>query len=124
MDLIVEEFELIKKSSRKKSYNFDLHKFRILAYYTKWKRGVADEKDREGFLKDIDKNTVRQRGLSRYMRTYIRKLMIPLYDGLKKIQFHDTLNGIIMSVYSRLHENYVKERIQRIETKIRVGDKL
>ena len=55
------------------------------------------------------------------MRAYLRRLKIPLYNDMKKIQFHDTLNGIIGTVFQRLHEEYVRDRLQRIETKIRVG---
>ena len=86
MDLIVAEIEVSKKNKRKKSVNFGLQKMIILAYYTKWKRNIVDENDKTGgYLKDIEKNHVRQRVLSRYSRAYIRRLMIPLYDGMQKI---------------------------------------
>lgn len=40
------------------------------------------------------------------------------------VQFHDTLNGIISLVYQMLHEKFVYDRNQRIETKLSVGEKL
>ena len=43
---------------------------------------------------------------------------------MRKVQFHDTLNGIIEIVYERLHSEYVTDRQQRIKTKISVGEKL
>ena len=46
VDLIVEELEIIKKNSSKDSVNFNLHKSRILLYYTKWKRNLLDDEDR------------------------------------------------------------------------------
>ena len=93
-------------------------------FYTKWKRNLLDDADREGYFKEIEKNKLQQRVLARYMRSVIKRLAIPLYDGFKNIQFHDTLNGIIRFVYEYLHEKYVNDRIKTIETKIRVGTEL
>ena len=124
MDLVIEELEIINKGSGVKDVNFNLHKFRVLGFYTKWKKGICDDEDREGYFKDIAKNKRRQRGMRREMRRFIRLLYIPLYDNMQKVQFHDTLNGIIDSVYKRLHEKFVFDRNQRIETKLEVGEPL
>lgn len=93
------------------------------------KRNILDDNDHLGYFKDIDKNKMLRRGLKREMRRYIRLLQVPLYDGIaykstKRIQFHDTLNGIIYSVYKLMHKKAVKMRDERIETKIKVGEKL
>lgn len=69
-----------------------------------------DEDDKQGYFKDIHKNKRRQRGLKREMNKFIKDLEIPLYDNMKNIQYHDTLNGIIGSVYRRLHKAVVEER--------------
>ena len=82
MDLIVEEFEIMKHSKKVKEVNFNLHKFRILANYTKWMRELLNDDDRKGYFKDIEKNKRRQRGMRREMRIFIRKLQIPLYDRM------------------------------------------
>ena len=69
-----------------------------------------DEDDKQGYFKDIHKNKRRQRGLKREMNKFVKDLEIPLYDNMKNIQFHDTLNGIIGAVYRRLHKAVVEER--------------
>ena len=43
MDLIVEELEILSKNSDKERVNFNLHKNRLLLYYTKWQRGLLDD---------------------------------------------------------------------------------
>ena len=43
MDLIVEELEILAKNSDKERVNFNLHKNRLLLYYTKWQRGMLDD---------------------------------------------------------------------------------
>ena len=58
------------------------------------------------------------------MRRFIKQLEVPLYDNMKNIQFHDTLNGIIGAVYTRMHKALVEERAQRIATKLEIGEKL
>ena len=98
LDLIVEELEIINKSDDY-SVNFNLHKFKALLFYTKWKRDMITEEERQDFFKNWEQNSLKQRLLARYMRKFISSLQIPLYFGLKKIQFHDTLNGIIRAVY-------------------------
>jgi len=122
LDLLVEEMKIIDKDASSESVNFNLHKFRVLKFYCKWKRNILSDHDRDGYFKDIKKNKRRQRGLKREMRRYIRLLQIPLYDGMRKVQFHDTLNGIIGTVYKLLHEKFVYDRRMRIETKIKIGE--
>lgn len=58
------------------------------------------------------------------MRRFIAALQIPLYSGLQKVQYHDTLNGIIRAVYLLMHSKKVEQRVQAIETKKRVGEQL
>ena len=131
MDLLVEELEFKNKNPNQNNVNFNLHKFGGFKAYTKWKRNIKDPKDENDlvtWLENAKEKQVRarKRFMRQKMRKIFRKLQIPLYDydGAKKIQFHDTLNGIIGIVYQRLHHAYVKQRRQTIETKIKVGDKL
>lgn len=59
LDLVCEEFEIIRKGSDKtgvKDVNFNLHRFRVLGFYAKWKRETLDEEDKQGYFKDITKN--------------------------------------------------------------------
>ena len=72
MDLIVEELDIMKDG--KKDVNFNLSKNRLLLYYTKWKRDLLDEEDKEGYFKQIERNKLRQRGLKRFMRNFVGSL--------------------------------------------------
>lgn len=90
----------------------------------KWKRDMLDEDEKNGYFKEIEKNKRRQRGLNREMSFYIKDLQIPLHDGLKKIQFHDTLVAIVRSVYVHLHKKMVTKRLEAIETKKEIGEQL
>ena len=45
-------------------------------------------------------------------------LQIPLYFGLSKVNFHDTLNAIIRRVYFILHDLNVSDRMMIIEKKV------
>lgn len=85
---------------------------------------MITEEERQDFFKNWEQNSLKQRLLARYMRKFISSLQIPLYFGLTKIQFHDTLNGIIRTVYQLLHEKKVLDRENAIATKKRVGEEL
>lgn len=85
---------------------------------------MLDQEDKDGYFKEIERNVRRQRGLRREMLNFIKNLQIPLYAGLKKIQFHDTLNGIVHQVYNHMHEKMVTDRAEAIETKKAIGEKL
>ena len=110
MDLIVEEIEIMKKKKVSGGVNFNLSKFKGLLYYTKWKRNIISEKERQTFFKDIEKKKLRKRQLRREMRRFIQELQIPLYFSFHYVQFHDTLNALIRRVYIRLHEKDVSDR--------------
>jgi len=57
MDLIVEEVSIMEKmSSQRDSINFNLHRSRMLLYYTKWKRNILSEIDRKVGFNTIEKN--------------------------------------------------------------------
>ena len=130
LDLIVEELEIMKKAENSRiksdvtSVNFNLRDFKALEFYTKWKRNMISEEERLDFFKNWEQNSGRQRYLERFMRKFISTLQIPLYFKLKKIQFHDTLNGIIRVVYSNMHEKKVMQREKTIATKKTVGEEL
>lgn len=103
---------------------FNLYRFKVLTLYMKWQRGLLDQEDKDGYFKEIERNVRRQRGLRREMLNFIKNLQIPLHAGLKKIQFHDTLNGIVHQVYNHMHEKMVVDRAEAIETKKAIGEKL
>ena len=124
MDLIVEELQCMEKDRNAvDNCNFNLNKFRLVTFYTKWQRNMLNEADMD-YFKNIERNKRRQEGLRIQMRLFISKLQIPLYNQMKQVQFHDTLNGLIGCVYKRLHEKYVSDRQQRIQTKLSIGEKL
>ena len=77
------------------SINFNLHKNKALELYTKWKRDLISVEEQQDFFLNWEQNSGRQRYLEREMRKFISSIQVPLYHNLKKIQFHDTLNGII-----------------------------
>ena len=91
-------------------------------FYTKWKKDRISDDERNGFFKDIDKDTIKKRQMRREMRRFVRDLAVPLYFRFKYVQFHDTLNGIARVVYVRLHEKMVMERKEHIREKTRIGE--
>lgn len=123
LDLIVEELEE-KNKNNTFSINFNLHRFKALNLYTKWKRDMISEEEGQEFFKNWEKNFKYQRYLRRQMDKFIISLQIPLYFDLQKIQFHDTFNGIIRVAYQLIHESNVDMRELAIETKKRVGEEL
>ena len=86
LDLILEEIEYKKKHDTL-SVNFNLHKFKALEMYTKWKRDLITEEDfkNDEFFNDWHRNGVNQRILQREVRRFIAALQIPLYFGMKKV---------------------------------------
>ena len=124
LDLIVEELEFMKNHDTL-SINFNLHRFKALKLYTQWQRDmISDEEYEDNFFKDWHKNSSKHLYLKREMTRFISSLQIPLYFGLQKIQFNDTLNSIIRVVYQLLHEQTFSMRKEAIETKQRVGEQL
>ena len=89
LDLILEELEYKKKHelTDNLSVNFNLHKFKALEMYTKWKRDLLTEEDlkNDEFFNDWHRNSANQRILQREMRRFIAALQIPLYFGMKKV---------------------------------------
>ena len=71
MDLIVEELEIHKKEQNLKGVNFSLRNFRAVEAFTKWKRNLITEEDREKFFKDFERNKRFQKQLRRAMRNFI-----------------------------------------------------
>ena len=51
LDLIEEELEE-KKNSDVTSINFNLHKNKALEFYTKWKRNLITEEEKQDFFKN------------------------------------------------------------------------
>ena len=99
MDLISEELEILTHKVNEQKAIFNLHMHRSVTMFTKWKRNLVNEEDRQGYFKNFHKNKRRKRYLRKEMRQFIIKLEIPLYFNLKMIQYHDTLNGIIRSTF-------------------------
>ena len=58
------------------------------------------------------------------MKKFLMSLQIPLYYGLSKVNFQDTLNAIIRRVYFILHELEVENRNMIIQKKIDFGEQL
>ena len=58
LDLLVEELGIIEKQGEQdETVNFGLHRYRLLQYYTRWKRNmITDEMRTKGYFKDIDRN--------------------------------------------------------------------
>lgn len=50
LDLVEEELKFIDSDSTVRNVNFNLHKFRILKYYTKWQRNVLNDEDRKSYF--------------------------------------------------------------------------
>ena len=123
LDLIQEEIETSRKSNDI-DINFNLRRLKTLDLFTQWQRNLISEEEKEDFFKDFNKNKLRQRQLKREMRKFIMSLQIPLYYGLSKVNFHDTLNAIIRRVYFMLHEQEVADRDEVIKNKIQFGEKL
>ena len=123
MDLIVEEIELRKKDG--KESGLLLSNMRKILVYTKWKRGLLTEDDLQAkFFKNFEKDKRKKNILKRSMRTFIASLAVPLYDGLTKIDYYDTMNAIIRKSYLKIHRKLVKERETRIMTKKSIGETL
>ena len=74
MDMIVEEGDILSKDRNKQDCNFNLHKFFSIELYTKWKRNKLTEKDKVGYFRDFEKNSSRQRFLTREMNSFISSL--------------------------------------------------
>ena len=50
MDLVEDELKAIEADHSLTNVKFNLHKFRILTLYTKWKRNILSEDDRNNYF--------------------------------------------------------------------------
>ena len=56
MDLISEELEILNNKTKEQKANFNLHMYRSVAMFTKWKRNLITEEDGQGYFYNFSKN--------------------------------------------------------------------
>ena len=112
-DLVVEltakEFESVANNIQndKLEILFNFRKSRVISLYTRWEKGI-DLNSEE--LADIGKNTRLQRYLRKAMNQTVTQMKLPVYNGFKNYNYHDTLDALIKRSFSDKHEKNFEER--------------
>ena len=147
IDLCFKELKIIKEDRATEGENvlFNLHKLKrdvlqhnvyLVNWYTKIEisegtHTLLDKEDREKQVEilELENITLRdyggrgrlQRILHRGMNKLIGEFRIPTYGGLKKYNYHDTLDALIRLVFTEDHRKVYHQRKLRIEETLNAG---